>query len=66
MSHVVRQRRDGEQVPREYTYGNSVIKITRPVLTETERAKMEGRISIALQQFGKAMQDADTQKAVSA
>lgn len=39
------------------TYGNAIIVVHRPELTETEQAKQERHIEIALQQFGKAMQE---------
>ena len=40
-------------------HGNALIKVFRPVLTEEEQKKRENQIQIALQQFGKAMQDAE-------
>lgn len=41
---------------KQYTYGNAIIIVRRPELTETEQAKQERHIEIALQQFGKVMQ----------
>lgn len=41
------------------TCGNAEIVIHRPELTEDERRKREHQIEIALQQFGKAMADAE-------
>ena len=38
-------------------YGNVTIVVHRPELTETEKQNSERLISIALQQFGKAMQE---------
>lgn len=41
----------------EYKIGNVTIVISRPVLSESERAKREGVILNALQQYGKAMHE---------
>lgn len=46
---------------REYTIGNCIVCVTRPELSEAERAKRERQIQIALQQFGRAMQDKPTE-----
>lgn len=46
----------------EYRFGNAIVKITRPVLTPDEAAKSEQRIRVALQQFGREMQDAERKK----
>ena len=48
---------------KEYKIGNATICITRPELTEAERAKRERRIESALQQFGRAMQEKAVQGA---
>lgn len=40
----------------EYKFGNAIIVVSRPKLTEKEKAKREGNVLLALQQFGKAMQ----------
>ena len=37
----------------EYNYGNVVIKVYRPELTDTERKKRERQIESALSVFGK-------------
>ena len=42
---------------KKLTYGNAIIFVHRPELTEAEKAKREKHIEIALQQFGKAMQE---------
>jgi hypothetical protein len=39
----------------EYKIGNCVVCVTRPELSDAERAKRERQIQIALQQFGRAM-----------
>ena len=44
-------------VTKEYVIGNAIICITRPELSEKERAMREKRIQIALQQFGRAMHE---------
>lgn len=44
---------------RTIQHGNATIVISRPELTEAERAKREAKILLALQQFGKAMVDAE-------
>ena len=36
--------------------------ITRPTLTDSERKKRERQIEAALQQFGRAMQDAERKR----
>lgn len=43
----------------KYIHGNAVICVTRPELTAEDQKKQEGRILTVLQQFGKAMQDAE-------
>ena len=48
----------------EYRIGNAIVVVHRPELTEEERAKREAKVLLALQQFGKAMVDAE--KAASA
>lgn len=42
---------------REYTIGNCIVCVTRPELSDEERAKRERQIQIALQQYGRAMQE---------
>lgn len=42
---------------KEYTIGNAIVCISRPELSEAERARREKQIQIALQQFGRAMQE---------
>lgn len=37
----------------EYRYGNAIVKVYRPELTQGEREDRERRILSALQQFGK-------------
>lgn len=44
------------------TYGNATIVIHRPELTEAEQAKSERQLLIALQQFGKAMQESKKER----
>lgn len=44
---------------KEYIIGNAVVIVTRPTLTEEERSKRERQISIALQQIGKEMIEAE-------
>lgn len=46
----------------EHKRGNATIVVYRPELTADERKKKERRIEAALQQFGKAMQDAERGK----
>ena len=47
----------------QYQTGNATIIVHRPKLTEAEQSKSENHIVIALQQFGRAMQDRkDTEK----
>ena len=43
----------------EYIVGNAIVFVTRPELTEKEQTKVNNKISIALQQFGKAMVNAN-------
>lgn len=45
-----------------YQVGNAEVVVYRPELTEEERAKRERQIVIALNQFGKAMVDAEKRK----
>lgn len=40
---------------KEYRHGNVVLKIYRPELSDSERAKREQQILNTLQQYGKAM-----------
>ena len=40
---------------REIQYGNAIIKIHRPTLTEKERNEQENKLAVALQLFGKEM-----------
>lgn len=42
---------------REYTYGNSIVVVYRPELTEREYEKVEKQILIGLQQIGKEMKE---------
>ena len=42
---------------REYTYGNSIVVVYRPELTELEYEKVEKQILIGLQQIGKEMKE---------
>jgi hypothetical protein len=44
-------------VMREYTYGNALIAIYRPELTEQELKKVEDRILIGMQQIGKELKE---------
>ena len=39
----------------EYQYGNAIIKVYRPKLSQGERESRELRVKNALQQFGKSM-----------
>lgn len=43
----------------QYTFGNAIIEIHRPELTNEERIRREKQILIALDNFGKAMVDAE-------
>lgn len=43
----------------QYTFGNAIIEVHRPELTAEERARREAQILIALQQYGKAMVEAE-------
>lgn len=49
----------------EYIHGNVTIVVSRPSLTAEERARREKQILTALQQFGRAVQDAENKKAVA-
>ena len=42
---------------KEYTYGNALITIYRPELTENEYKKIEKQILIGLQQIGKELKE---------
>ena len=42
---------------KELQFGNAIIKIYRPALSETEKAIRERELENALQLFGKAMVD---------
>ena len=42
---------------REYTYGNAIIAVYRPELSDKERKKREEKILIALQQYGKEVKE---------
>ena len=42
---------------REYTYGNAIIVIYRPELSDKERKKREERLLIALEQYGKEVKE---------
>lgn len=44
---------------KEIFYGNAVIKLHRPTLSETEQSKRERQIKTALQLFGKEMLEAE-------
>lgn len=44
---------------KKYIHGNAVIVVHRPELTTEDQKKREGQILTVLQQFGKAMQDAE-------
>ena len=44
---------------KKYIHGNAVICVTRPELSAEDQKKQEGQILTVLQQFGKAMQDAE-------
>lgn len=43
----------------EYRIGNAIVRVYRPELTEAERKKREDQLRTGLQQFGKAMVDAE-------
>lgn len=47
--------RKAEATMKEYIIGNVTVMVSRPMLTESERAKREGVILNELQQYGKAM-----------
>jgi hypothetical protein len=42
---------------REYTYGNAIIAIYRPELSEKELKRREERLLIALEQYGKEVKE---------
>ena len=42
----------------EYIIGNAIVVVTRPDLNEAEQAKANHKVTVALQQFGKAMVNA--------
>lgn len=44
---------------KRYEYGNAVIVVHRPELSHEDQKKREGQILTVLQQFGRAMQDAE-------
>lgn len=44
---------------KEYIIGNAIVEVSRPELTEAEQAKRKGVILTALQQYGKAMANAE-------
>lgn len=44
-------------IVREYTYGNAIITVYRPQLSEKELRKQEERILISLQQIGKELKE---------
>lgn len=44
---------------KQYILGNAVVVVHRPELSAEDQKKQEGRILTVLQQFGKAMQDAE-------
>jgi len=50
----------------ELRYGNAIICIYRPELTEEERKKRETRLAIALQQFGKEMYEVEQRREAKA
>lgn len=39
----------------EYIVGNAIVVVRRPALTESEQAKVNQKVTMTLQQFGKAM-----------
>ena len=47
---------------KELQFGNAIIKIYRPTLSETEQAKRERQLENALQLFGKAMVESEGRK----
>jgi len=46
----------------ELQFGNAIIKVYRPTLSETEQANRERQLENALQLFGKAMVDSERGK----
>lgn len=42
---------------KEYRYGNAIIRIYRPELSKNDQIKQERNVLIALEQFGKAMEE---------
>ena len=44
-------------VVREYTYGNAIITVYRPELSERELKKIEEQILISLQHIGKELKE---------
>ena len=42
---------------REYAYGNSIVVVYRPELTDREYERVEKQILIGLQQIGKEMKE---------
>lgn len=44
-------------VVRDYKYGNAIITVYRPELTEKELKKAEDQILISLQQIGKELKE---------
>lgn len=57
-------KKDTERMKmKELQFGNAIIKLTRPTLSETEQAKRERQLENALQLFGKAMVESEGRKA---
>ena len=44
-------------IVRDYTYGNAIITVYRPELSEKELKKIEEQISISLQHIGKELKE---------
>lgn len=44
-------------IVREYTYGNALITVYRPDLTESELKKVEAQILVGLHQIGKELKE---------
>ena len=44
-------------IVRDYTYGNAIITVYRPELSEKELKKIEELISISLQHIGKELKE---------
>lgn len=42
---------------KEYRYGNAIVRIYRPELSKNDQIKQERNVLIALEQFGKAMEE---------